>query len=415
MRVLLTTFPEKTFFYHLVPLAWALRTAGHEVRVACPPKFAPIVTQAGLTAVPVGPDRDFWRITEAMAGGTESMRAGIMPPYDAFDDPSKQNLDYLRPGLTEAVRGWHRVSNFPIIAGLVEFAQAWRPDLVIWEPLSQAGAIAARACGAAHARMLWSVDLFGGVRDHYLRLQDTEPDPYEEWFSSYGRKYGFEFGEDMVTGDFTLDHIPAGLQIEAELPYLRFRYVPYGGPAEVPDWLKRPSERPRIAFTMGLSATEIFHGYHLPLSDVLGALSEMDVEVVATVAPAEQEKLGSVPDNVRLVSYVPLHALAPTCAAAVHHAGLGTFATFARAGVPQLCVPHHLDEPMFAAGIARAGAGIDLREPTVETIGASVRRLLDDPAFGTGAASLRSEMDALPSPNEIVPELEDRTAKYRAR
>ncbi|WP_410672775.1 nucleotide disphospho-sugar-binding domain-containing protein [Amycolatopsis sp. cmx-4-68] len=408
MRVLLTTYPEKTFFYHLVPLAWALRTAGHEVRVACPPKFAAVVTQAGLTAVPVGSDRNFWRITETRAGGTESMRAGIMPPYDAFDDVSKQNLDYLQPGLTEAVRGWHRVSNFPMVAGLVEFARAWQPDLVVWEPLSQAGAIAARACGAAHARMLWSVDLFGGVRDHYLRLGGG-PDPFEEWFSGYGRKYGFEFGEDLVTGDFTLDHVPGSLQVEAELPYVRFRYVPYGGPASTPDWLQRPAGRPRIAFTMGLSATEIFGGYHLPLSDVLDALSDVDAEVVATATG-----LGPVPANVRLVSYVPLHALAPTCAAAVHHGGLGTLATFARAGVPQLCVPHHLDEPIFAAGLARVGAGIDLREPTAETIRASVERLLAG-SFAAGATQLKSEMDALPSPNDIVPELEDLTAKYRAR
>jgi glycosyltransferase (activator-dependent family) len=408
MRVLLTTYPEKTFFYHLVPLAWALRTAGHEVRVACQPKFAPVVTQAGLTAVPVGSDRSFWRITETRAGGTEAMREGIMPPYDAFDDPAKQTLSYLQPGLTEAVRGWHRVSNFPMVADLVEFARAWRPDLVVWEPLSQAGAIAARACGAAHARMLWSIDLFGGVRDHYLRLRGAEPDPFEDWFSGYGRKYGFEFGEDMVTGDFTLDHLPGSLQIEAALPYLRFRYVPYGGPASVPDWLQRPAERPRIALTMGLSATEIFGGYHLSLPDVLDALSDVDVEVVATA-----QGLGTVPSNVRLVSYVPLHALAPTCAAAVHHGGLGTLATFARAGVPQLCVPHHLDEPIFAAGLARAGAGIDLRSPTPDTIRASVRRLLDEPSFTHGATNLQSEMDTLPSPNDIVPDLEDLTAKFR--
>ena len=37
-----------------------LRTAGHEVRFACQPKFASVVTQAGLTAVPAGRDGDLW-------------------------------------------------------------------------------------------------------------------------------------------------------------------------------------------------------------------------------------------------------------------------------------------------------------------------------------------------------------------
>ena len=62
MRVLLTTYPERTHFLAMVPLAWALRTAGHDVRVAVQPKFAPTVTQAGLTAAPVGRNSDLWQI-----------------------------------------------------------------------------------------------------------------------------------------------------------------------------------------------------------------------------------------------------------------------------------------------------------------------------------------------------------------
>ncbi|MGW2784745.1 hypothetical protein ACWC3X_26360 [Streptomyces populi] len=38
-----------------MPLAWSLRTAGHEVRVACRPDLLDAVTSAGLTAVGVGP------------------------------------------------------------------------------------------------------------------------------------------------------------------------------------------------------------------------------------------------------------------------------------------------------------------------------------------------------------------------
>ena len=56
MRVLLTTFAHNTHFYNLVPLAWALRTAGHEVRVASQPDLTEAITAAGLTAVPVGTD-----------------------------------------------------------------------------------------------------------------------------------------------------------------------------------------------------------------------------------------------------------------------------------------------------------------------------------------------------------------------
>ena len=423
MRILVTTYQEKTFFYHLVPLAWALRTAGHEVRVATQPGFADVVTKAGLTAVPVGHERDFWRITASKPERLAAVRAGIMAPYDAFDDPAKATWEYLKPGMADAVWGWHRTSNFPMIAGLVDFAREWQPDLVIWEPLTYAGAIAAKACGAAHARLLWSIDIFGGVRDTYLKLNSAQPvgeqtDPFADWFGGYGRKYGFEFTEDMVTGNFTLDHMPASLQIPASgVDYRRMRYVAYGGPATVPKWLQDKPKRPRVAFTLGLSATEIFDGYNVPLSEVLDSLSDLDIEVVATVPEPEQRKLAHVPSNARLVSYVPLHALAPTCAAAVHHGGFGTLATFAQHAVPQLTLPFHFDEPIFADGLARQGASlrIDATTATGQSIRDGVQRLISEDSFREGAARLRDEIAALPAPGQVVADLEQLTVKHRTR
>lgn len=423
MRILLTTYREKTFLYHLVPLAWALRTAGHEVLVACQPGFADEVTRAGLTAAPVGHDRDFWRITSSRPERLAEVRVGIMSPYDAFSDPARATWEHLRPGMHEAVWGWHRTSNFPVVAGLVDLARHWYPDLVVWEPLSFAGAIAAKACGAASARILWGVDVFGGVRRQYLRLRDEQPpgeraDPFADWFAGYGRRHGFDFSEDMVTGHFTVDHVPGSLQIEADgLDYLRMRYVPHGGPAVVPPWLQEPAGRPRVAVTMGLSATEIFDGYHVSPSDLLDALADLDVEVVATVPDPQAAGLRRVPDNTRLVPRVPLLALAPTCAAAVHHAGLGTLATFAAHGVPQLTIPYHFDEPIFASGLAVQGAGlsIDPGAATADTVRAGVLRLLTEEGFRRGAAGLRDEIEELPTPNRVVPQLEALVTKHRTR
>src|SRR5439155_21515525 len=56
MRVLFTTFPLDAHLFSFVPLAWSLRAAGHEVRVASHPRLANSITAAGLTAVPCGVD-----------------------------------------------------------------------------------------------------------------------------------------------------------------------------------------------------------------------------------------------------------------------------------------------------------------------------------------------------------------------
>ncbi|WP_343962511.1 nucleotide disphospho-sugar-binding domain-containing protein, partial [Streptosporangium amethystogenes] len=366
MRVLFAVNREKSIFQYLVPLAWALRTAGHEVCVAGQPSFAKVITQAGLTAVPLGDDRDPWRITENRQDRLDALRVGIMAPYDAFDDPAKATWEYLKPGMLKATQGWHRVSNFPIIKELVDFARHWQPDLVIWAPLSYAGPIAAKACGAAHARLLFGVDVYGGVRRLYRRLNEQQPpedraDPLADWLASYGRKYGFDFSEDMLTGNFTIDQFPLSLQIEAEgLHYLRMQYVPYGGPAVVPDWLRTPPRRPRVGLTMGLDATEVYNGYDVDVQVILDALADLDIELVATVAESEQRKLARVPGNARLVSYVPWQAMVPTCSAVIHHAGAATLATTALHPVPHLSLHYHYDQPILARKLAEHGAGLEI-------------------------------------------------------
>ncbi|MGC7103167.1 glycosyl transferase, partial [Amycolatopsis lurida] len=297
MRVLLTTYPEKTIFQPMVPLAWALRTAGHEVRVASQPRFNETITDTGLTAAPVGRHNTNWRrLTDLDPDGAEEERSGLPMPYHAVELPEAE-LDWqaMSAGYRTMLELWHRRDNFPLIAGLTEFARHWQPDLVLWEPTTYAGAIAAKACGAAHARLLWSIDVFGVTRDLFLRLKNRQPpaeraDPLADWLGAYGRKYGFDFTEDMVTGQFTVDPLPATLRMEADLHYLPVQYLPYGGPAVVPDWSHEPPDRPRVGLTLGTSATEQFAGYGLDVGDILRSLADLDVEVVATVAESEQRK-----------------------------------------------------------------------------------------------------------------------------
>ncbi|MCK7624213.1 activator-dependent family glycosyltransferase [Streptomyces sp. RS10V-4] len=423
MRILFTTTPDKSLFQQMVPLAWALRTAGHEVRVAAPPKFASVITQAGLTAVPVGSDRPIWRLPQLDPERMEAERKGLPAPYSAAEQ-APEDLDWatLKAGYEQVVGHWHKTDNFPMTADLVEFARHWRPDLVIWEPLSYVGAIAAKATGAAHARLLWSIDVLGQTRSHFLRLKAEQPpaeqsDPLAEWLGGYARKYGGEYTEDLATGHFSLDQFPPSMRMAAEgIRYVPMRYVPYGGPAVVPTWLREEPARPRVALTLGIAATSRFAGHVADVGDILEALDGLDIEVVATLAESEQRKLRRVPDNARVVSYVPLHALLPTCSAVINHAGPGTFLTTTLNPVPQVAVPWDFDEPELARRAAATGAVLTLRadRATGEAVRESLLRVLNEPAFAKAAADLRDQFRALPTPNELVPELERLTEEYRS-
>ncbi|MFI9841274.1 activator-dependent family glycosyltransferase [Nonomuraea sp. NPDC051941] len=424
MRVLFTTRPEKTPFLTMAPLAWALVAGGHEVRFACQPRFAGVITQAGLTAVPVGSDRDLFQLLEADPESLEEGRSGVPEPYDAAVERAKATWDHLVNGYDVAVTWWHKLENLPMIADLVAFARAWRPDLVIWEPTTYAGAIAAKASGAVHARLLHSLDVFGVTRELFLRLKGDRPeDPLADWLGSYAARYGADYTEDLATGHFTIDQLPGSLALRPGPSHLRMRYVPYGGPAVVPDWLTRPPDRPRVALTPGLvyhesdEEDERFDDYVGELQGLLDTISALDIEIVATLADKERRKLARVPPNLRIVPYVPLQPLLSTCVAAVHHAGPGTLATVSLMGVPQLALPWEVDEPALAERLARHGAGLalDSGEATDELVRDSLARLLDEPSFRERAADLREEMLELPSPNQLVRRLEELVGEHRVR
>ncbi|MEU4806653.1 activator-dependent family glycosyltransferase [Actinosynnema sp. NPDC023587] len=423
MRVLFATYSDKTHFIPMVPLAWALRAAGHDVVVATQPKLVDVVTGTGLTAVEVGRDNQLWRFLEKRPDRFEETKGKPAAPYAAAELPADEvSWDYLVSGYREAVPWWHRMINDPMIEPLVEFARHWRPDLVVWETNTFAGAIAASVVGAAHGRLMWSLDYFGRTRTLFRDLRDRRPpddreDPLAQWLGGRMAKWGKGFSEDLVVGHFTVDHLPDSLRMATDLHHVPMRYVPYNGTSVVPRWLWEPPARPRVALTLGVSAVHQFGGYPVDVQDLLDSLADLDVEVVATLPESEQAKLRRVPDNVRLLSFVPLHALVPTCSAVVHHTGPGTMCTTARYGVPHLALPKQYDEPFLADGLVRAGAGLSV--PADAATGAAVRerlvRLLDDPAFRAGADRLRAEMIAMPTPAELVDPLCELTAKYRGR
>ncbi|KWT63834.1 glycosyl transferase [Streptomyces albus subsp. albus] len=430
MRVLFATYSEKTHFHAMVPLAWALVAAGHEVHVASQPALTDVITRTGLTAVPVGADHSLWRIShrlltprfaEVNPAAYNRVRGVALPPFDRCDEPTEAlDWEYLRAGYENVVRAWYSIINDPLTEDLVAYARQWQPDLVIWEPTTHGAPIAAEAVGAAHGRLLWSLDIFARTRQNFLTLRKQRPpeqrdDPFGAWLAGHASTYGVEFNESLVTGQFTVDQYPAPLRLDTDVRHVPLRYVPYNGTSVVPRWLWEPAQKRRVCLTLGLFSTDRFGGYPISVQDILDAVADLDVELVCTLPEAEQRKLARVPDNSRLVDFVPLQALAPTCAAVIHHGGFGTTNTVALAAVPQLVVSEQHDSPLLGRRLQRQRAGLHehYAHITGERVRAHVVRLLDDPAFGTAAAALREDMLAMPTPRALVPVLEDLAASGR--
>lgn len=427
MRVLFTTFAAKAHLHAQVTLAWALQAAGHEVRIASQPDLAEHIVAAGLTAVKIG---EPLLLDQLMQKGMEQLEEGEeMPTFESvgidFSESRPEILtwDYALGVMTTLVSlTFTRINSERMVDDLVAYAREWRPDLVVWDTLTLAGPIAAKACGAAHTRLLFGLDALGRMREIFLKHREQRPperreDPIAEWMGWLLDKYGHQFSEELVTGQWTIDPVPPSMQFLLGLPTVPVRYVPYNGPSRVPEWLHTSPERERICVTLGLSKREVLGADKCSVEDLIEAVAGLDVEVVATLDEKQRSTLERVPDNVRLESFVPLNALLPSCSLVIHHGGAGTFGTALVHGLPQIIVPDlSWDIPHRGRALAAQGAAVFLENPKTFTANELLEHILtvrNTPSFRTNAERMRKEVMRTPPPAQIVPVLEQLTTEYR--
>ncbi|MBB2915620.1 glycosyltransferase (activator-dependent family) [Streptosporangium becharense] len=423
MRVLFTLHAATAHLFLVVPIAWALRAAGHEVIVATQPDIVEEVTRTGLTALPVGQPSNVAERLASMAPEEHIFGSG----FDIAEErPEVLTYEYVRDCMAAFASplALDLITDESMYDDLVAFCRQWRPDLVVWDSITFPGPVAAHACGAAHVRSTFGRDHWGRMRSLFLSMRDRQPgdvreDPVADWVTAKLARYGLPFHEDAILGQATVDSMPLWTRFPVEHHYLPVRFVPYNGPAVIPDWLREAGpDRPRVCFTLGVSGREMWGGHgSIRAADLFDAVADLDVEVVATLKANQLDPDVKVPDNVRIVDYVPLNALLPSCSAIVHHGGTGTFGTAIAHGVPQLVVPAALyDEAGMARQIAEQGAGlvVDPTDLSTRTLRENLVRLIGEPSFRENATRLRRVAQTTPAPRDLVCVLEDLVARHRA-
>ncbi|MFI6645464.1 nucleotide disphospho-sugar-binding domain-containing protein [Streptomyces sp. NPDC050504] len=408
--MLFTPMAWATHYYQMVGLVWAFRAAGHDVRVAVPPSVADAVTRTGTVAVAVGGRYD------VMAGITDLVRAKQRADRAAAEaERSAGSGTVERPNLLELRMVPHIKAAEDAADDLVAFARAWRPDLVIADPLVYAAPLAAAVAGAPVVRHLWGPDM---SRNIFLPGSGVgeQDDPRAAWpgqLVSLYEKFGAEPAADVAVR--TVDHCPESLQLPGVPNRIAMRYTSYNGSAVAPAWLSEPSDSPRICVTWGSAATALLGADSFLVPGILDALSGLDVDVVVAVRRADRERIPAVPPRTRIVEGLPLELIMPTCDAVVHQSGAGTTLTAALYGLPQLTLPQVADQHLVSERLERVGAGIALRagRTGADTIRTEAAKLLDrDGGLRTAALRLREEILAQPTPAEVVGTLEELVAAH---
>jgi UDP:flavonoid glycosyltransferase YjiC (YdhE family) len=467
MRVLFTIYPNSiAHLYPIAPLAWALQSAGHEVRIASHASSADQISTTGLTPVALGdPDGPPVRLTDDCSAPRSPAEVERYAEVMALNAVDRERWIHFFQYLFVPISDYVRLDRSEA-ADLVDFARTWRPDLVLWDVTMPAGGIAARACGAAHARLVngedalaYSLDRLDDNADR-LRAAGLDPNPLATMLAPLAERYGMEVDRELLVGQWSVDSLPERLSPRTRTTRVRMRHIPYAGPDQLPRWLREEPTRPRIAMSLGESTRRFIVGDWDRTPSIMRAFDGLDLDVVATLNSAQLHGVEKVPDNVRTIEWVNLTHLLPTCSALIHHGGIGTYSAAVVAKVPQLVCdiageslllktakerPDALESGLYQSGVELglkeetaaeggnwelpakkieaavisefvtahgAGERLDHRKQSIAEMRDLIWQVATCDSYRQGAAAVYEQWLGTPSPSDIVPVLERMTAEY---
>ncbi|MEU6641954.1 nucleotide disphospho-sugar-binding domain-containing protein [Saccharomonospora sp. NPDC046836] len=355
MRVLLVSAPLLGHVFPMMPLALALRAAKCDVLVA-----------TGGEALRV---RDTGIAVADVAAKVRLRRYGLRL---LLTHPLMAKTELAGGADLRFVSRLFAAANRRMLGAVLELADHWKPDIVVHEPLAAAGAVVAAARGVP--AIVHDTSLFDGTT---LTAATAE-----------------QMGHTLPPATVALRTAPPSVVDTG--PGWRLRPVPYSGAGPVPDWLRQEPVRPRVLVSRSTVAGP---GGGKLMAAVVTAAEHVDAEFVL-VRPPTSLTQRTLPTNVRLVGWVPIPDVLPTCAALVHHGGAGTLLAALAAGVPQLIEPGPGDRTQHAQLVAARGAGLacSAKEVTAEML----TSLVTSPELRSAASQVRSEIAELPGPGVVA-------------
>ena len=363
MRIVCTASPALAHLFSIVPTAWAMRAAGHEVLVLTYGEAVPAAASAGLPVVDVAPETDIHAILR-------KYRA-----EQVLTAPAS-----LLPSTHDGARLFGRASD-AAANGTMRVAASWRPDLVVHTLMEGAGPLVAAKLGVpavAHG--------FGFIGPGWDSAVSAEME------ETYARHRVAAYVAPVAT----LDVAPPSM-VERDSG-LFMRYVPYNGSGISPDWLLKRPGRPKVAVTLGTLLPRL-GGVSL-LRPIVEVASKVDADFLLLLGGADPASLGKLPPNVTVHGWISLASLIPSCSAIIHHGGSGTTLTPLAAGVPHLVLPQGADQLINAEAVVKRGTGLSSEPSDVDA--ELVQRLLVDDSIRRAAAEVRAEIASMPAPARVV-------------
>ena len=377
MRVLLTGLPIRSHLVPaVVPVANALRRAGHEVAIAT---------------------------GGAMRGELERLGVPVLVLPDVLAP------EEIHPARPAPMRGWRPEVSGPIsvplfdgrmtaafAANLLDVAKPWRPDLIVRETNEYGGFLAAEALGVELA-----------VIDIAPLIVRLVPDLVER-LNVVRAKFGLAAIESLTPA---YGKLAAGLLPESwyppalRTPQHRYYRVP-DEPGTVPEL---PADAPLVLMSLGSNVRMLLSAESRLLTIAVEALGALPIRAVVALGHDPAAWTGPRPANVHFASFVPQRLLLGACAAFLTHAGYSGVREALDHGVPMAALPLFADQPANAARVEELGVGVQLDAAglTPGKLTAALKQVLNEPSYRLAAREFQRRILALPSLTRFAADLED--------
>jgi UDP:flavonoid glycosyltransferase YjiC (YdhE family) len=370
----------------MVPIADAVRAAGHDVAFCGDPRYLPDLESQGFRTFPATDRRE------------------VAPPQRLpLLEPSQQNED-------RAVRDYY-VGTVPRerAAHYLLLYTRWRPDVVVRDEMDFGAAVLTERLGIPHAVV--QVLAAGS-----LVRPEVVADPWRALRAEHGLPADPDLDslqQDLVLSPFPPSFRDPAFPLPADAHPFRPPALQGASRTALPPWWTRLADRRVVYVTLGtvfaLESGDLF-------ARLLAGLGDLPIEVVATVGPdIDPAELGRQPDHVHVHRWLPQSRLMPHVDLVVSHGGSGTILAALANGLPELVVAMGADQLRNAERIDALHLGRALHPVT--TTPAQVRdateELLADRTVRRAAQRVQQEIAGLPPPASTVPLL-SRLARGRS-
>jgi vancomycin aglycone glucosyltransferase len=404
MRVLVVADGTRGDVQPMTVLARQLLHEGHSITFAGPPSFREFVEARGLSyeALPFDSEAVLKANPEFATGGFRPMLRAV-PEF--FVRTTESQLTAL-PALAKH-------ADFVLVGGIhfgvpsaAEYARIpWRWVLYapIWYPSNEHPPIVS-ALGSAPRAVNWVLwQVASRLMDFSFR------GPINRHRARLGLAPIHDASEHLLCKDPILAMEPELAPLPPDCPDADvIGYLDPGPGDPLPAALEAFIERGPAPVYIGFGS--------MPDQDPRGttrmlADATRDAGVRAVISRGWAELGDDLPEHCMAIGPVSHPRLFPRMVAIVHHGGAGTTAASARAGKPQLIVPHVVDQFFFGDLTHRLGVAVaPLRRTqlTAAELSGRLRALTSDRSLRAAAARLGERIRARPEPSNFSRLLRER-------